>query len=62
MGEVEEKTKPIVLHIKLAPDKHRAFKIAAVHADLTMQHAVELLIDKAISQKETLENLKQGDT
>ena len=61
MSEVDEKTKPVVLHIKLAPHKHRAFKIAAVNANLTMQHAVELLIEEAISQKETLENLKNNN-
>ena len=60
MGEIEEKAKPVVLHIKLDPDKHRAFKIAAVRANLTMQHAVELLIDKAITQKETLNDLKKS--
>lgn len=59
MSEIGEKTRPAVLHIKLDPSKHRAFKLAATYVDLTMQHAVELLIDKAISNKEILESLKQ---
>lgn len=60
MGESKPQKKPVVIHIKLDPDMHRAFKVAAANADLSMQRAVELLICQVASEEVSLEDIKKN--